>query len=411
MVIQVLTVFQGILVSRFLGPVGKGAFESIILWPNLFASLSNFGTKSGISIYAAKSKSKGLIKPAILSGLITGTLGVLVCYLLVPIILEGTDIELVKLTQFFSLFILVNHMASAILSIEHGQGNFKKYNFFRLILNPIYLLSLISLKLLGKLTIETCIYALFFSSAIVLILRLIGNLNSFKLKSHVTIKNIFKVSFSFGLADFLMPIYQYFDKALLLFLLGSTQLGFYSVALTAAGVLSVISGSIATIAFTHSAQNKHSKKEVIKSVRLTFLAYVLLGVPLAFLLPYFIPFVYGSAFEPSVLPSIILIFSSCFQGLGLIIEQSIRGAGNPYKGLISRLVSIIFMGVLGVLLSDSLGLIGVALAFVVAQFMFLILMIKNFKYEGGVSHFIPGVADVKYLFNKLNLKQNKWKSQ
>ena len=85
------------------------------------------------------------------------------------------------------------------------------------------------------------------------------------------------------MADFLNPLYQYIDKIILLWLIGTTNLGFYSVAVTVSAVLGTVSSAVATIAFTKLAQDKGNVAYVVGVFKNSFIVYILLAIIYAFL--------------------------------------------------------------------------------------------------------------------------------
>jgi O-antigen/teichoic acid export membrane protein len=345
-----------------------------------------FGTYTGIGIIAAKKKSLGNIYPSIiLLSFMTGILGTVFTYLVIPILLGQNAAHLVDLARLFTIFIIINHIGRSLLAIDHGVGNFRNFNLLRIIVNPIYLFLLLLIVLLSKLTLHNAVVILLVSNAIVVCIRFAFIYKHIDLKQNIySIKKIFKQSFSFGLADMALPLYQYLDKAILLWLLGTVSLGYYVVALTAAGVLNVVSQTIATISFTQVANSLEGVQKVIRIFRLTIIVYVGLGLVLAGLLPVLIPLVYGTVYGPSVMPAIILILAVFFQGQGYILEQSLRAAGRAFVGLEGRLGSIVAMVLLGYWWAEFYGLMGVVWAFVFAQLFFMGIIIWRFK-----KHFKP----------------------
>lgn len=55
--IQGLTVVQGIIIARLLGPVGRGEYAAVILWPSVFAAIGIFGTNVALARAVARRSS------------------------------------------------------------------------------------------------------------------------------------------------------------------------------------------------------------------------------------------------------------------------------------------------------------------------------------------------------------------
>ena len=384
LVITATTIFQGIIIARVLGPIGKGDFTAIILWPTVLAGFLTMGTYTGIARIAAKNNDiPSLFNSSIIISLFTGILGMIISYFTLPFLLGKNGAHLLSISRTFSIFIIVNHLAKNILAIFHGTGNFKQYNLFKLILNPVYFGLLLILYVTNLLSIENCVYSYLIANIIVLLFRVISIFKIYKLefRFYSPIK-IIKNSLSFGVADMADPINQYFDKALLLWWLGTTELGLYTVSATAGGVIVFLTNAIAILSFTQTATNS-SPNDIVKICRFVSFLYLIIGIFLSLFLPFLIPLLYGNLFAQSIRPAILLIIAFFFQGQANILEQSIRGAGKAFYGLEGRFISMVIFFIFGLYLSKLWGLNGIACSYIFSQIAYFLFMkyrfIKLFK--------------------------------
>ena len=256
--IQACTIFQGILLARLLGPEGRGQFAAAILWPNLFAAIGLFGVGTALGRRAgAESDHEALTRAGLVLGLGLAVCTCLFCYFMMPVLLKGQDALLVRMSKWFVPFIFFNHMTFVFVVIDQGSGDFRKYNWTRLLLNPIYLAVVTLLWLAGISSVFPFVMALMAANAAVLVLRLSQFIWHSPLFGRMSpLKPIAKDAFRFGLADLLSPLYQQIDKALLLFLLGIRDLGFYTVALAASGVAGSLASALSSVVFGISAQTQ-----------------------------------------------------------------------------------------------------------------------------------------------------------
>ena len=291
--------------------------------------------------------------------------------------------------------------------MSKGKGNFKLFNLLRTSINPIYLSLLIFLYFFDIISVENVIISLLIANAVIMTLSLLIVIKNIKgINKGVKLfpfREIIKKSIPFGVADLSTPIYQYLDKILILWFIGTIGLGYYTVAQSASNVLTVISSSIATISFTQIAADKNNSLSIVRVFRIVAIVYVFFGFILGFLLPLLIPIAYGDEFKYSVIPAIILIIAAFFQGQGNILEQSLRGNGKAFVGLEARFVNLLVMLFLGYFSAKIYGLNGVVISFVISQFLFLIIMIyrfkKNFQVEVG---FFPKKNDFIFIFDYLS---------
>lgn len=376
--IQICTILQGILISRILGPEGRGAFAAIILIPYMIAGISNFGLKTTIARLSAKTNKK-IILSTITVSFITGLIGYACSILVIIFYFKNENSQIVYLSKLFSLFVIINHLTINLLAFFHGRSKFKLYNLIRSLVNPIYLCFIIFVQITVLLSIENLIISLILSNLFVLVITLLTLKDEIKFKSELNISYIFKRGAKLGFADLFLSLYVFIDKFLLLSFLGATSLGLYSVSLTVSSVPVLICSSVATVGFSKLANDRKAIKFIINILRKTYVIYIVVAIFYSLFLPILIPLVYGELFKPSILPALILLVSSFFQGGSLIIEQSLRAIDKPIYSIYSRIYSLIILVITGYYFSNSYGLEGMCLSFVLSQIVFYFSLSLYFK--------------------------------
>src|SRR4030042_1759981 len=117
-----------------------------------------------------------------------------------------------------------------------------------------------------------------------------------------------------------------------------------------------------------------------------------------------LPLVYGGEFASAVNPARLLIAGSAFAGLANLLDQNMRGQGRPFAGLEGRIAGIIVMAILGMLLSQPWGLIGMCLAFIFGQLVCMVVLtyctIRNYGHHARFWNFVPGKVDAAYVLHK-----------
>lgn len=385
--IQVCTVLQGVVIARLLGPEGRGEFAAIILWPNVFASIGLLGCHIALAKQAAKTSDHApLFRTALLSSFFTSTVCSIACYFSIPLLMPRVGESLVELARVFVLFIPLNHFAVNIKALDQGGGNFKIFNLTRIVIYPFYLFLIFLLWYYDQDNVATILIALLLANGIVVCLRL-----ALWMRKVSVFGNIFSLvktlteSARFGLAGIAEAIYSQADKALMLALLGTESLGYYSVALSASLAVGSITNSAGMVIFTRSAQADVGEGfgKVTKVFRIAFFLWVVLGILLAMVMGILLPLVYGSDYNPAVIPARLLIIGSAFMGLSGLLEQSLRGQGRAFIGLIGKLAGMCVMAGCGVYLAADYGVAGVCVAFVLGQMLSLAVIIwKNNQHYG-----------------------------
>lgn len=401
--IQGLTVVQGIIIARLLGPVGRGEYAAVILWPSIFAAVGIFGTNVALARAAARTtRHDGVIRTSILLALLTGTLASAACYLALPHLLPEASGHLLGLSRLFVAFILLNHLSQNVVAVDQGAGNFMRLNLTRMLLYPVYVAFLVAMWVYDVRQVAWAAAGLLLANAAVVVVRLIFALKDMPLRGPLySLRRTLRESARFGLVGAAMPLYLHADKAILLWLLGAENLGLYVVALSASTAISSITESTATVTFTAAAQAKPGDgfERIARTFRISALLRLLFGGLLALAMPLLLPLVYGHEFAPAVNPARLLIVGSAFGGLANLLDQALRGQGRPLAGLEARIAGLVVILATGIGLSKYLGLLGMCLAFAVGQAVCLAIFIwrvnRHFDNRQVCRQYIPAVNDAK----------------
>ena len=377
-VIQACTIVQGILVARLLGPVGRGQFAAAILWPGLFAAMGGMGVGVALARRAGRAADLArVIRSGLLLTLLTGTLAAVLCTVAIPWLLAGSDTIVRNAAYAFVPFIIFNHVSLAMIAIDQGAGWFGRMNWTRLIVNPVYLAFVIFLWFAGIQNVGWFVVSLLIANGAVAIARVGLALWHAPLPGPMEpVKAIFREALPYGFAGLLNPLTQSADKALLLYLLGTTQLGFYAVALTAASVVNSLAGAAGIVSFGMSTQAKDREgfDRVARMFRFTAWTWLLAGVAVGVIIPIVLPLLYGAAFRPAIQPAILLIPAAALAGQASILEESMRAQGRAFIGLEARAAGLLVMVAAGWLLAPVFGILGVVFAAIGSQAIILTVM-------------------------------------
>lgn len=407
--IQSCTIIQGILIARLLGPLGRGEYAAVILWPNVFAAIGIFGSNIAIARTSAKEPDLGaVIRASLILSFLTSSLAGIACYMSLPYLIPATQTNIVSIAKHFVLFIPLNHLSLNLFAIDRGIGDFKRLNYTRPILYVAYLSIIIVLWLSNLSTVFSFAIALLLGNFTVVLVKLILILRKYPLFGKIySLQQTIKSSFHFGLAGIAMPLYQQADKAILLWLMNVENLGIYVVALSASAAIGSITNSTGIVTFTTAAQAERGEgfERIAKTFRISALLWLIFGGILALAMPLLLPLVYGSEFESAVTPARFLIIGSAFGGLADLLDQNMRGQGRAFVGLGGRIAGLIIMGITGLLLVRYLEINGICLGYIAGQLSCLIVIItrtnEHYKKNVTFENYIPGSSDCSLLINKI----------
>lgn len=178
------------------------------------------------------------------------------------------------------------------------------------------------------------------------------------------------------------------DVFIIIFMLGQSALGIYSVGLGIAELLWQLNRSIVTASFGRIARGEESTAAVTTatSMRHAFTLVTVSAIFVALVVPPLLPRVYGRAFEESVvvmwllLPGIV-----AYSMMGLLSTFFTQQIGEPRLPLIFRLVATVICAVATVLLLPRIGIIGGAIATSVSYLITFTLAAAYFVHRTGTA--------------------------
>lgn len=381
---QVLALITSIIITRMLGPVGKGKFTLIYAIFAAFVQFGNLGLMSPIGYYSAKSKE--LARKASSSSLWVSILwGILLLFLSLVIIqkysglIRGIDRNLVLIALIAIPAALIHLYLSNVLL---GKQLIIEFNVPQLLFEVVRLLvAVIVLLFLNK--------SIFFLVILILI--------SYYLIAFINIYLAQKVT-NFSLRDFDLQLltkmlkrgFRVYLSALFAFLVlrsdvlllnyfkNSYEVGIYSIGVTASDKLMLLPFTIGMMLFPKvAAQDDVSGELTKKTMRFTSLIMTIVCL-LGLLLGYpAITILYGKDFAKSYLPFIILLPGVFFLSLETILVYDFGGRGFPRIIYLSPLCGLLLNLSLNIFLIPLLGYVGAALT---SSISYLLMFIINAVY-------------------------------
>ena len=155
------------------------------------------------------------------------------------------------------------------------------------------------------------------------------------------------------------------DVFIIMFMLGQTALGVYSVGLGIAEVMWQLNRSIVTASFGRIARGEETDAAVTTatSMRHAFTIVTVAAIFVALVAPPIVPRVYGRAFEQAVVVTWLLLPGIvAYSMMGLLSTFFTQQIGEPRLPLIFRLVSTVICAVATVLMLPRFGIAGGAIA-------------------------------------------------
>ncbi len=338
----------------------------------------------------------------------------MVCYFFVPYLIPEEDRNLIPYISVFLLFIPLNQLALNLLAIDQGVGNFRLLNFWTIIY-PVFFSGIIYVWFFAEDRLMGGILALLVGNGAVLICRLGAKWHTLgKTSQFVPLRNLFREGVLYQLTTVFTLYHQYVDQILLLWILNPRQLGVYVVARSSSSIISSLSSSLGLISLSEATQldKENGFFTLPECSGMAGFTLFLLAIFFAPLFHVLIPIIYGSDFASAIPFAVILLVGIVAAGLSNIIEQALRGHGLPLAGIIARSAGGITLAIVGGVTATSLGVMGVVIGFVVANWVVLAIFLRviclNFD-NVSIKQIVPRFEDVIFIYYHLKhvlFKQN-----
>lgn len=370
-----LSFLSFVIISRILGPEGKGIYSLILLVPGIIAAFGNLGIGASNVYFTGSRRYKigDIVANSIFSALLLGFLSIFVFWLLLQAPFFQRFIESNKIVSFY-LWIAVfsvpfSFLTQFLMGVVGGEQRIGTYNIIRLIEGALQLAGIAVFLFI----LETGLSGAVLAYVISIIGSAVFSLFAFRKISVISFKinkRLIKDSFFYGgkvyLANALSFLNYRLDMFLIAFFLNPVAVGIYSIAVGLSEKLFIVSGAFATVLFPKisSADTKEEDANNFSSKvsRHTFFIFSILSIVLMFFSYPLIWLFFGSDFLPAVIPLIILMPGIISFGVGGVLAADLGGRGKPHFAVISSLICLLVNIPLNILLIPKWGISGAALA-------------------------------------------------
>lgn len=372
--VLLLGILTGILAARFLLPDGRGALAAVLFWPQLLAAIGfmSLNEASAFRIGIQPERASVITASSFWVALGLASLTTLVGYILVPFLLGERRAHLWTLTRIYLLYIPFNFLALGLLASVQGKLDFTRYNLIRFIVPLLYMTGILTLWVTDYVTVAGFVVANCAASVLVAILCLVLVKDwALTSASREEMLALVRSAARFHPTTVLLLLASQVDQFSVLAFWDDAVFGQYVVALViASSGPALISGVFYKVLFPHLA-NVHDTVAQIgllaRGVRHATLLITGLSFPLAVLIPWLVPSLFGSEFENAVGPACVLLAVQIIAALNTMIIQSLRGFDEGNPGTLATAISVGLFLLLAWPFGNQLGLVGIGAALGVAN--------------------------------------------
>lgn len=373
--ILALNVITGVLLARELGPQGRGELAAILLWTMLVGAAGSFGLPEALTYETASEQetARRAVGTAIGAWFVLSIALVAVGAVVLTLTLGGYDAA-TRMTGYLLLAVIPLYLATNLCEAAlQGSGAFSAFNLVRTLVYAITAVCLVGIAILGDFTVRTAglsyvaTYLVTTVVGVVLLRRTpiwslafdrgaLGRMLHYGVRSQST----------FTTSTFIERL----DRMLIALFLGATSLGLYVVAATLTSATTAAASTVGLVAFPHMAAlpsvGPQRAAAARRFVLLAVAASTLITIPLLALTPQLLELFFGAAFVQVATVCRVLLLAGIFLAFTQLLVALLRGLGRPLDAGAAGSVGVVLTVVLLAVLLPTLGLMGAAIASLVA---------------------------------------------
>lgn len=391
---SVLAFVVSIIVSRVLGAEGKGEVAYFLLFFTTIGQYGHFGITYATPYFSKKTKFSG---EEVFNSNFSYIIFMCVIQSSLVIIAKSFGLifkEYSYLTLFLGILILAFTMIAEFLSTVYiGNERIIEVNKITLASNIIKIALTIILWLAELLNIYT--YLLVLSLPVIFNSILLMRKSKQKYKFEIN-KVLMSKEFKFGITIYLATLFIFMnykiDQFFIKFMLGTTELGVYSVSVSLAELLFLIPGSVASAILGRLYNMKNDTPEerarlTSNTIKVTFYVTFLIMI-IGILCTPIIPVLYGKQYTGAIVPTIILFVGILFASIGKISSSYFQSSGEPKVHLYITFSVFAINIVFNAVLIPLAGINGAAIASSISYFAYGIIYViifirkEKFTFEG-----------------------------
>jgi O-antigen/teichoic acid export membrane protein len=377
-----LGTLTGILAARMLGPVGRGEYAAIIIWPLAIAGFLALGINQAIAFNVGRRAFtvSEVATATTAIGLVQGFLSVVIGLLVVHFALAKYSPTVQHLGIVFVLFTPALLLSGNPANLFQGVQDPLRFNIIRVAAAATYFVGLVGLYFAHRASLTSVIL---FQSAGYVVALAVGLTMVWRILrprwqwNASTIPRLIHYGFRAQATNLANYFNQRIDQLVLSLFVPPRQLGLYAVAVTISTAVTVFPQAAGVVTFGRgSSQHSEDAKATIGHSFRASLIWLLVCCSLLYVLtPLLIRYVFGTAFEGSILACRILLPGALMTGLKQVLYNGASALGRPGLPSCAEGVSMAVTAVGLYLLVPRYGYVGAAIISSVAYTVSFLLML------------------------------------
>lgn len=308
-------------------------------------------------------------------------------WFIVPLILHGQKVEIIRLTQIFLLNVPVVLLSEMLRGQIEGAKLFGWLGAARISFIAVQGGGYLLFYVLGWLTLINALWIIVVGQILCAALMLFAVWFELRPKWKLS-RYVFQNQIGYGLRSYFGNVTEFavwrLDQMMLTAVASSVTVGLYAIAVALSEITAMLASSVSDALLPEvAASNTPSDSMILmgKTIRLTFYAHLLALIPLWIFAPYLLGMVYGESFVEASGVLRVLLVCSIVWSMALIVISGLNGLGRPGLSTIARLFSAATTVITLLYLLPKFGMMGAAfsslIGYSVLLFVSLICLKRN----------------------------------
>jgi O-antigen/teichoic acid export membrane protein len=403
-----LNVLTGVLVARYLGPVGRAEQAAILLGAGLFPFLVSFGLPYAVQykIRTDPNRASEIVSAGTVLAIAFGLIACVAGIFIVPHMLAQYSATIVFAAQLAMLTAPLAMLYALLCGVLQAGHQFRETNFTR------YAMPVSTLLILLGLVVGHALNPI--SSAVAYLAAVLWAVPWLwvKVSPRLRITGLQQATrglVSYGsrsyVSEILGTLVAQVDQVLVIGLLSPSSMGLYTVAIGAARAVDLFSGSTVAVLFPRAASLEHAQIVELtgRAARITSAMLLATSVGLIALMPLLLPLFYGQAFKAAVPVAQVIVVSIALNAVVYILAQAYMAAGRPGINALIQLVGLATTVPAMLLLIPRYALLGAASALVISTIVRLLFLLACFPIalNTPIPSLLLNAGDVLYVRRSL----------
>src|SRR5271157_1227636 len=374
MVSALLALMTGVMAARMLAPHGRGELAAIQAWPNILVFFVHLGTADAVAYYSACEPDRAgvYLTSALVLSLLSSVPFMFAAYAGMPFLLHAQSAAMVAEARLFLLMVPVSMLVSMPPNALRGRSDFVVWNCLRVLSGVVWLGTLVGVWLWGRVAPDFVANACLVAFAVlalpvgfVVFRRLPGPFAA----DPASIRRMLRYGLPCVSTTLPQQLNLRLDQVSIAAFLPPKELGLYVVAVAWSGALAPLLHSVAGSllpAVASEATPEGRARAFAKGSRLAVLLAIGSAVIALIVTPMAVVVLFGAAFHGAIPAALVLVPAAAVAGLNVVAGEGLRGMGRPVEAMKAEFIGLGVTAVALALLLPRFGIMGAALASLLA---------------------------------------------